>query len=83
MGIDLHTLIGTSSNCDLSDWVDFSAPERRIGIGKRLLQRRTTCRGRVLVAFDSIQGSFGSIRDELGRVVSKEALSHVDNWLLW
>ena len=83
MGIDLHTLICTSGDCDLSDRVDFSAPEWRVGIGKSLLQRRTTCRGRVLVALDSIQGSFGSICNELGGVVSEEALSHVDNWLLW
>lgn len=83
MDIALHTLICTSSDCDLSDRVDFSAPEWRIGIGKCLLQRGTASRGRVLVAFDSIQGSFGSIRNEFRGVVSKEALSHVDNWLLW
>lgn len=83
MDASLHTLICTSGDCDLSHRVDFSAPEWRIGIGKCLLQRGTACGGRVLVALDSIQGSFGSVCNELGGVVSEEALSHVDNWLLW
>ena len=39
--------------------------------------------GRVLIAVDLIEGLFGSVYDELGRIISEEALTHIHNGLDW
>jgi len=39
--------------------------------------------GRVLIAVDLIEGLFGSIYDELRRIISEEALTHIHNGLDW
>jgi hypothetical protein len=35
-----------------------------------------------LIAFHLVKSLFGSVNDEVGGVISKEALAHVHNWLL-
>ena len=39
--------------------------------------------GRVLIAVDLIEGLFGSVYDELRRIISEEALTHIHNGLDW
>jgi hypothetical protein len=39
--------------------------------------------GRVLIAVDLIEGLFGSVYDELRRIISEEALTHINNGLDW
>lgn len=78
---DARTFISASGDGDFSLGVNRSPPKGRVGIGNCLFQPRTALGGRVLIAVDAVQRLLGRIEDEIGRVVAKEALAHVDNGL--
>lgn len=77
------TFIGTGRDSYFCLRIQLSTPIRRVRIGNGLLEPRTALGGTVLITFDPIQGSLGSVEDELGGVVSEETLTHVHDWLLW
>lgn len=77
-----HTLIGTGGDGDLGLGIQLTTPEGRVGIRNGLPQPRPSLGRGILVALDTVQGFLGSIEDELGRVVTKESLAQVHNWLV-
>lgn len=78
----VQTLVGAGGDGDLGVGVQLPAPVRRIGLRDGLLQPGAALGGRVLVAVDPVEGLLGGVEDEVGRVVAKEALAHVDDGLL-
>ena len=76
-----HTLICAGCDGDLLFRIQRTAEEGRVGIGEGFLQTRSSLGGRVLITFDSVQGTFRSVNHELRRIVAEEALTHVDNGL--
>ena len=70
-----HTLICAGCDGDLLFRIQSSAEEGRVGIGEGFLQTRSSLGGRVLITFDSVQGTFRSVNHELRRIVAEEALS--------
>lgn len=75
------TLVGSRRNGYFSFGVNLASPIGRVGVGNGLLQPGPALGGRVLVAFHPVERIFGCVEDELGRVVSEKALSHVDDGL--
>ncbi len=78
----LQTFIRTGGDGDLGVRVQLPAPKRRIGVRDGFLQSGPALGGRILVTFHPVQRLLGGVQDELGRVVSEEALSHVHDGLL-
>jgi len=75
------TFVGARGDGDLGVGIQLASPRRGIGVGQGLPEPGAAPGGRVLVALDTVKSSLGGIEDEVGRVVAKEALAHVDNGL--
>lgn len=71
------TFISTRGNGNLRLGINLATPEGRVRIRNGLLEPRPPLGRRVLVAFDAVESVLGSIEDEVGGVVTKEALAHV------
>ena len=76
-----HALVGARGDGDLGFRVELPPPERGVGLGEGLPQAWAALGGRVLVAFDAVEGLLGGVEDEVWRVVAEEALAHVDDGL--
>jgi len=78
-----HTLIGSSSDCNLSLRIDSPSQPSRIRVRECLPETRPPSRRGILIALYSSQGINRSIDNKLRGRIAEKALSHVHNWLVW
>jgi hypothetical protein len=76
------TLISARRDSDLLIGIQLAPPVRGIRFRQGLEQAWAAARRRILVAVDAIEGLLGGVEDEVRRVVTEEALAHVDDGLL-
>ena len=62
--------IGASGNGDLRVWIDGRGVVWRVSGGESFFQAGTTFSRRVLVALNLVEGVFGSVDYEVGRIVA-------------